>query len=146
MADDLKPASSGEFLTYQTEHGRSRVQVRVEGETVWLSQKAMAEIFHKDVRTISERIRNLFDEGELEPDPVIRNFRTTAADGKQDVGIHIRNVFDERELSPEATVKESLTVQREGSRQVERRADHHNLDVIVSDEAGVAGVDAIGMI
>jgi hypothetical protein len=55
-------------------------------------------------------------------------FQTT----KQNVSLHIQHVFDEGELSPEATVKEYLTVQTEGSRQVERRVDHYNLDVIIS--------------
>ena len=59
-----------------------QVEVRLEGETVWLTQKQMAELFDKNVRTVSEHIRNIFREGELEEDPVIRNFRITAADGK----------------------------------------------------------------
>jgi len=83
MAGDLVPSDAGEFLLYQTEDGKTHVQVRFEGETVWLPQKAMAELFQKDVRTISEHIRNIFEEGELQPDPVVRNFRTTAADHKQ---------------------------------------------------------------
>ncbi len=83
MSGDLVPADPGEFLFYQTDDGQTRIQVRVEGETVWLSQKVMAELFQKDVRTISEHIRNIFDEGELKEAAVIRNFRITAADGKQ---------------------------------------------------------------
>ncbi len=83
MAGDMVPTNPGEFLFYQTDDGRIRLQVRMEGETVWLSQKAMAELFQKDVRTISEHIRNLFEEGELQPDSVVRNFRITAADNKQ---------------------------------------------------------------
>jgi hypothetical protein len=83
MANEPVPSNPGEFLIYQTDDGRTRVEVRFEGETVWLSQKALAELFQKDVRTISEHIRNIFEEGELQPDAVIRNFRTTAADGKQ---------------------------------------------------------------
>jgi hypothetical protein len=83
MAGDLVPSDAGEFLLYQTEDGKTHVQARFEGETAWLSQKAMAELFQKDVRTISEHIRNIFEEGELQPDPVIRNFRITAADHKQ---------------------------------------------------------------
>ena len=74
--------SGGEFLLYQTADGQTRIDVRVEGETVWLSQRAMAELFQKDVRTISEHIRNIFAEGELQPDSVVRNFRIAAADGK----------------------------------------------------------------
>jgi hypothetical protein len=83
MAGDLVPNNAGEFLLYQTEDGQTRVQVRMEGETVWLSQKAMAELFQKDVRTINEHIRNVFADGELQPDSVIRNFRITAVDHKQ---------------------------------------------------------------
>ena len=74
--------AGGEFLFYQTEDGQTRLQVRLEGETVWLSQKAMAELFQKDVRTVSEHIQNIFSENELHPDSVVRNFRITAADGK----------------------------------------------------------------
>jgi len=73
---------NSELLIYQTEDGRTRIQVRLEDETVWLSQKLMAELFQKDVRTINEHIRNIFAEGELSPESVIRNFRITAADGK----------------------------------------------------------------
>ena len=74
--------AGGEFLFYQTEDGQTRLQVRLEGETVWLTQKAMAELFQKDVRTVSEHIQNIFAERELQPNLVIRNFRITAADGK----------------------------------------------------------------
>ena len=71
-----------QFLLYRTEDGRFKIDVRFEGETVWLTQKGMAELFQKDVRTISEHIRSIFDEGELLPDSVIRKFRITASDGK----------------------------------------------------------------
>jgi len=83
MVDELTPGDPGEFLLYQTEDGRTRVEVRVEQETVWLTQKQMAELFQKDVRTVSEHIGNIFEEAELQPDSVIRNFRIAAADGKQ---------------------------------------------------------------
>jgi hypothetical protein len=83
MVGDLVPGSAGGFLIYQTEDGRTRVQVRLEDETVWLTQKQMSDLFQKDVRTVSEHVRNLFDEGELRPDSVVRDFRITAADGKQ---------------------------------------------------------------
>ena len=76
------PAPGGEFLFYQTEDGRIRLQVRLEDETVWLTQKLMAELFQKDVRTINEHIQNIFEERELSPDSVVRKFRITAADGK----------------------------------------------------------------
>ena len=61
---------------------RTRILCRFENETIWLTQKLMAELFQKDVRTINEHIQNIFDEGELSADSVIRNFRITASDGK----------------------------------------------------------------
>jgi hypothetical protein len=77
-----KPESV-EFLLYQTEDGQTRLEVRLHEETVWLTQKRMAELFQKNVRTINEHIQNIFDEGELTPESVIRKFRITADDGKQ---------------------------------------------------------------
>jgi hypothetical protein len=71
-----------QIILYQTEDGRTRVECRFENETVWLTQKLMAELFQKDVRTINEHIQNVFTGGELSPDSVIRKFRITAADGK----------------------------------------------------------------
>ena len=70
------------MLFYQTEDGQTRLQVRLENETVWLTQKAMAELFQKDVRTVNEHIQNIFAEKELQPDSVIRDYRITADDGK----------------------------------------------------------------
>ena len=75
-----QPAS--ELILYQTDDNQTRIEVRLEGETVWLTQKLMSELFQKDVRTINEHIQNIFEEGELSPESVIRKFRITAADGK----------------------------------------------------------------
>ena len=80
MIDESSPQS--EIILYQTEDGRTRIRCRFENETVWLTQKLMAELFGKDVRTINEHIQNIFAEGELLEDSVIRKFRITAADGK----------------------------------------------------------------
>jgi len=69
-----------ELLIYESPD--NRVNVRLEGETVWLTQRQMGELFGKNVRTISEHIHNVFKDGELEKPSVIRNFRITADDGK----------------------------------------------------------------
>lgn len=71
-----------EILIYQNESGDIKVDVRFEEKSIWLSQKQLSEIFSKSVKTISEHISNIFDEGELDESSVIRNFRTTASDGK----------------------------------------------------------------
>jgi hypothetical protein len=61
-------ATTGDFLLYQTSDGTTRIEVRMQDETVWLSQKQMAELFQKDVRTINEHLKNIFAEGELTTD------------------------------------------------------------------------------
>jgi hypothetical protein len=73
---------SGEFLLYTTDDGTVRVECRFADETIWLSQALIAELYDRSKQTISEHLQNLFEEGELNADSVVRNFRTTAADGK----------------------------------------------------------------
>ena len=80
--DGKLPEKSSELLIYRTEDGRTRIDVRLEDETVWLSQAQLCELFDKNKRTVSEHIRNIFKEGELQEESVIRKFRTTASDGK----------------------------------------------------------------
>ena len=77
--------SDGGFLFYQTEDGKTRIEVRLEHETVWMTQKLMAELFQKDIRTINEHLRNIFDENELRPDATIRNFRIVQKEWKREV-------------------------------------------------------------
>lgn len=67
---------------FATEDGQTELQVRLQQDTVWLTQAQMVELFDKSKKTISEHINNIFKEGELEQDQVVRNFRITAADGK----------------------------------------------------------------
>jgi hypothetical protein len=73
---------NSEILIYQNQEGDIKIDVRLEEETVWLSQAQMGMLFNKDKRTVSEHIRNIFSEGELDENSVVRNFRTTASDGK----------------------------------------------------------------
>lgn len=73
---------NSDLLLYQNQDGNIKIDVRLEAETVWLTQDQMAMLFGKDKRTISEHIRNVFKEGELIESSVVRKFRTTAADGK----------------------------------------------------------------
>src|SRR3990172_3869733 len=71
-----------QFLLYQTSDGQTRLEVRLENETVWLSQSQMAELFQTSIPNVSMHIRNVFAEGELQPGSVVKEFLTTAADGK----------------------------------------------------------------
>ena len=68
-----------------------RVEVRLEGESVWLTQRQMSELFDKDVRTINEHLGNVFEEGELDRDGTIRNFRIVRQEGRRQVGREIEH-------------------------------------------------------
>ncbi len=70
------------FILYTSPDGEVRVDVFIQNETVWLTQKAMQELFGRAKSTISEHISNVFEEGELDENQVVRKFRTTADDGK----------------------------------------------------------------
>jgi hypothetical protein len=74
--------STAEFLIFTGQAGEQSIEARYEDETVWLTQKLMAELFAVDVRTVSEHLKNVFTSGELVENSVVRKFRTTAADGK----------------------------------------------------------------
>ncbi len=80
MSDEPLPQS--EIILYQTEDGRTRVQVRLQDETVWLTQQQMAELFQRERSVITKHIRNIFEEGELVEEAVCANHARTAADGK----------------------------------------------------------------
>ncbi|MDP1983322.1 MAG: RhuM family protein, partial [Sulfuritalea sp.] len=83
MSDDPSPQS--EFILYQTEDGRTRIQCRFENESIWLSQALIAELFQKDVRTINEHLVNIFEEGELHREATIRKFRIVRQEGARQV-------------------------------------------------------------
>ena len=85
------PAPGSEIILYQTEDGRTRLQVKLENSTVWLSQAQMAELFQKDVRTINEHLVNIYDEGELPREATIRNFRIVRSEGKREVSREIEH-------------------------------------------------------
>ena len=82
MAKDDKLPTKPEFLLYKTEDGKIKVEARLENENMWLSLSQMAELFQRDKSVVSRHIKNVFDEGELQPNSVVANFATTAADGK----------------------------------------------------------------
>lgn len=77
------PSQEPQVLLYQTDDGTTRVEVRMEGETVWLNQNQLAELFLTTKQNVGQHIRNVFAEGELAPESVVKDFFTTTADGKQ---------------------------------------------------------------
>ena len=75
----------GQILLYQTPDGESRIEVRLQGETVWLSLDQMAELFQRNKSTISRHIKNVFEEGELQPDTTVAFLATVQMEGKRKV-------------------------------------------------------------
>ena len=73
------------IIIYQPHADQPAIYVRLEGETVWLSQRQMGELFDVDVRTISEHLSNVFSSGELEKEATIRKFRIVRREGTRDV-------------------------------------------------------------
>ena len=69
--------NSGNIIIYQTEDGLTKIDVKVENETVWLSIDQMAELFQRNKSTISRHIRNIFEEGELDKEVVVAKYATT---------------------------------------------------------------------
>ncbi len=86
MQDNNSEPPKGELLVYQGQGLDSPVQVRLEGETVWLNQKLMAELYGVAVPTINEHIANIFDDEELRPEATIRKFRIVQTEGNRQVG------------------------------------------------------------
>lgn len=72
----------GEILIYQTEDGLTNINVKMQDETVWLTQQQLAELYQSSKSNVSEHIKHIFEEGELDEESVVRKFRTTASDGK----------------------------------------------------------------
>lgn len=75
--------SQGQILLYQTDDGRQRIEVHLQDETVWLSQKLMAELFQTTPQNINMHLKNIFSEREISQESVIKQSLITASDGKQ---------------------------------------------------------------
>ena len=84
----LVPAESS-FLFYTSEDGKTRIQVKLQDETVWLTQKLMAELFQVSVPTINEHIKTIFKDGELVPEATIRKFLIVQTEGARAISRHV---------------------------------------------------------
>ena len=73
---------TGDIVIYKTQDGLTKINVKFEDETVWLTQAQLVELYQTSKSNISEHIKHIFEEGELDEKSVVRNFRTTASDGK----------------------------------------------------------------
>lgn len=86
-------SSAAEYLTYVAAVGDQpdAIEIRYEDENVWLTQKMMAQLYDVDVRTINEHITNVFNDGELEPEATVRNFRIVQLEGTRNVSREVRH-------------------------------------------------------
>lgn len=81
--------NQGELLIYQTEDGNTQIDVRFVDETVWLTQAQLVDLFQSSKANISEHIANIYEEGELDMDSTVRNFRTVQVEGSREVSRNI---------------------------------------------------------
>ena len=82
---------NSQIIIYQTEKGETKLEVRLENDTVWLTQKLMAELFQTTVANINIHLKNIFDEGELDPKATIKDFLIVRLEGNRKV-IAILNI------------------------------------------------------
>lgn len=80
-----QPTPGSEIILYQTEDGRNRVEVRLENETVWLTQPLMADLFQTTQQNVSLHIRNIYEEGELAPEATHKDFLSVRQEGGRQV-------------------------------------------------------------
>lgn len=85
LIPDPAAPGKGQFLVYEAEDGRVKIDVRLADETVWLSQALIAELFQTSVPNISMHIRNVYEEGELQPEATIKKFLTVRLEGSRAV-------------------------------------------------------------
>jgi len=85
MNEVASKESGGELLVHQAEDGQVKLEVRLQNETVWLTQQMIAELFQTTVPNISMHIRNIYAEGELTPEATIKKFLTVRQEGNRDV-------------------------------------------------------------
>ena len=80
---DTKP--SGEVVLFQSEDGQAKIQVRVDGETVWLSQRLISDLYQISVKTVNEHLMNIYSEREIASEATIRKFRIVQMEGARQV-------------------------------------------------------------
>lgn len=89
MSDETPPQS--EIILYQTEDGRTRIQCRFENETLWLTQKLMAELFQIGVNTVNHHLKEIFAEGELQAEATVRRYRIVQTEGSRQISREVEH-------------------------------------------------------
>ena len=104
----MKKQQLNNIIIYKGDDGQSKLEVLLENETVWLSQKQMVELFQSSKANVSEHIKNIFGEGELIPQATVRNFRTVRKEGNRNVSRDVEHYNLDMIISLGYRVKSSV--------------------------------------
>lgn len=85
MTKSTDDTPKGELILYQTEDGRTRIECRFEGETIWLTQILMAELFQTTIQNVNLHLQNIYEEGELDPEATIKSYLMVRVEGSRQV-------------------------------------------------------------
>lgn len=88
--DDIVP-KGGEILIYQSESGRTKVEVRLDGETLWLNQGDMARLYQTTKQNVSLHIQNIYEEGELAEEATVKEYLTVQGEGGRQVSRQVKH-------------------------------------------------------
>ena len=110
MSSEIKTPDNdqGEIVIYQTDDGETKIDVRFVDETVWLTQAQLIELFQSSKANISERIKNIYEEGELDEVSTVRKFRTVQIEGNRTVTKSLETAKSQSILLPKRTVKRRI--------------------------------------
>lgn len=101
----------GDIVIYQSENGETRIDVRFEDETVWLTQAQLCELYQSSKANVSEHIKNIFEEGELEEETTVRKFRTVQTEGERTVSRTVAHYNLDMIISLGYRIKSSIATQ-----------------------------------
>jgi hypothetical protein len=141
MSGENLPAEQppdGQFLLYQTRDGQTRIECRFAGESIWLSQSQMAELFQVTVPTSNEHLKNLYEEGEIRSDPTIRKFRIVRQEGSRQASRQIDH-YSKLHQNPAPNLYSALRLKR-GRFVRRRRATGRGGKVCRAPGSGLRGV------
>jgi hypothetical protein len=101
--------NNSQIIIYTTGNGETKLEVRLENETVWLNQKMMAELFQTTIPNVNMHLKNIFDEGELDPWSTIKDFLTVRSEGNREVNRSIEFYNLDAIISVGYRIKSCLT-------------------------------------
>ena len=101
----------GEIIIYQTNDGKNKIDVKLEGETVWLTQAQLVELYQSSKSNVSEHIKHIYEEGELEKSSTVRNFRTVQKEGNREVSRDVEYYNLDMIISLGYRIKSSIATQ-----------------------------------